>query len=128
VKIKKVMRPAKIAVVDDDDLIRATVCDMVREICPGAQVVEYRSATRAMHEVETGTVDLLVTNCHMPDMDGATLVRKLREQKHALPIIMISGSDGARELGEAAGIDRFVPKNLLHPGLAEAINALLVST
>lgn len=122
------MRPAKIAVVDDDDLIRATVCDMVREVCPGVQVVEYRSATRAMHEIETGTVDLLVTNFHMPDMDGSALVRQLREQKHTLPIIMISASEGAQELGEAAGIDRFVPKHFLHPGLAQAINALFTPT
>ena len=119
------MRPPKIAVVDDDDLIRAAVCDLVRETCPSAQVVEYRSATHALHEIGTGTVDLLVTNFHMPDMDGAALVRKVREQKHVLPIIMISASEGAQELGEAAGIDRFVPKHLLHPGLAEAIGALL---
>lgn len=41
---------------------------------------------------------------------------------------MISASDGAQELGEAAGIDRFVPKPFLHPELAEAISALLAPT
>ena len=38
---------------------------------------------------------------------------------------MVSGSDDARELGEEAGIDRFVPKVRLQAGLAEAIHALL---
>jgi len=122
------MRTLKIAVVDDDDLIRATVCYMVRDACPGAEVVDFVSATYALHEIETGTVDLLITNCHMGDMDGPTLVRILREHKHSLPIIMISGSDGAKELGEMAGIDRFVPKHLLHSELGEAVNALLVPT
>jgi CheY-like chemotaxis protein len=119
------MRAVKIAVVDDDDLIRAAVCEMVREACRGVELAEYASAIYAFHEIETGTVDLLITNCHMADMDGPTLVRKLREQKHSLPIIMISGSDGAQELGEAVGIDSFVPKHLLHPGLVEAIGTLL---
>lgn len=41
---------------------------------------------------------------------------------------MISASDGAQKLGEAAGIDRFVPKPFLHPELAEAISALLAPT
>lgn len=121
------MSAIKIAVVDDDDLVRATVCELVRETCPGAVVADYASSTYALHEIETSTVDLLITNCQMPDLDGPSLVRKLREQKQSLPIIMISGSEGARELGEAAGIDRFVPKYLLHPGLAEAITDLLAS-
>lgn len=119
------MRPVKIAIVDDDDLIRTTVCDLVREICPGALVADFASATYVLHEIETSTVDLLITNCHMPDMDGPSLVRKLRAEKHSLPIIMISASEGAEELGTAAGIDRFIPKHLLHPGLAEAISELL---
>ena len=122
------MHPLKIAVVDDDDLVRATACELVREACPDAEVMEYASSTYALHEIETSTVDLLVTNCQMPDMDGPSLVRKLRELKHSLPIIMISASDGAKELGEAAGIDLFVPKNLLYPGLMEAIHALLTRT
>ena len=52
-------------------------------------------------------------------------MRSLREQKHALPIIMVSGSDDARRLGEAAGIDRFVAKNLIHPDLEDSLHALL---
>ena len=122
------MHTVKIAVVDDDDLVRATVCELVRVACPGAEVVDYVSSAYVLHEIETSTVDLLITNCQMPDMDGPSLVRKLRELKHSLPIIMISASNGAQELGEAAGIDRFVPKNLLYPGLVEAIHALLPKT
>jgi len=119
------MHTVRIAVVDDDDLVRAAACELARLACPGAEVLDYASATYALHEIETSTVDLLITNCHMPDMDGPSLVRKLRELKLSLPIIMISASDGAQEVGEAAGIDRFVPKNLLYPALMEAIHALL---
>lgn len=115
----------KIVVVDDDDLVRGVVCATLRELIPTAQVDEYATSLEVIREVETGTVDLLITNCHMPDMDGPSLVRTLRERKYSLPIIMISGSDGARELGEKAGIDRFVAKHALHTELSESVFSLL---
>jgi DNA-binding response OmpR family regulator len=115
----------KIAVVDDDDLIREIICTTIQETYPKAEIAAYVSAKQAFHEIETSTVDLLVTNCHMPDMDGPTLVRTLREQKHSLPIIMVSGSDDARRLGEEAGIDRFVAKHLIQHDLQESLYALL---
>jgi len=59
---------------------------------PTAEIVDCpASARHVLHEIETGTVDLLITNCHMTDMDGPTLVRTLREQKHSIPIVMVSG-------------------------------------
>jgi CheY-like chemotaxis protein len=114
-----------LVIVDDDDQIRSMVHDLAQEVLPSAHIVDCHSCFEALHQIKAGIVDLLITNCHMPDMDGPTMVRKIREQKSLIPIIMVSGSDDARELGEEAGIDRFVPKVRLHAGLAEAIHALL---
>ena len=61
----------------------------------------------------------------MPDMDGPTLVQTIRGMKNAIPIIMVSGSSEARELGEKAGIDRFVEKKRLNAELGDAIHACL---
>ena len=121
------MSALKLVIVDDDDLIRSVIRDVAHEALPAAEITEHNSATYALHDVETGTVDLLITNCHMPDMDGPTLVKTLRDHKHSLPIIMVSGSEDAQQLGELAGIDRFVPKHLLHLNLEEAIFGLLAS-
>ena len=115
----------KVIVVDDDDQIRDIVQQIAIEALPFAEIVTYTSAIHAMHEIETGTANLLITNCHMPDMDGPTLVRTLREKKHALPIIMVSGSEDAETLGQEAGIDSFVAKNLIHTSLGDAIHMLL---
>src|SRR5437016_13449045 len=115
----------KLVIVDDDDEIRGLVRAMAEQALPSAQFTEHTLARKALHQIEAGPVDLLITNCHMPDMDGPTLVKTLRNRKNSLPIIMVSGSDEARKLGENAGIDRFVPKHLLHGNLAEAIFAVL---
>ena len=115
----------KLLIVDDDDEVRAIILEVARETVPSAEITEYAAATNALREIERDSVDLLITNCHMPDMDGPTLVKELRDHKHALPIIMVSGSDDARRLGEQAGIDRFVAKHLIHPDLPVAISELL---
>jgi len=54
---------------------------------PSASVSGHTSSLLALQEVESGSVDLLITNCHMPDMDGPTLVRAIRQAKKAIPIV-----------------------------------------
>jgi len=118
----------QIVVVDDDDNIRSIVCALVRDALPEAKIEEHFSSLHALKNVETGAADLLITNCHMPDMDGPTLVKEIRKKKHAIPVIMISGSSEARLLGEQAGIDKFVEKTQLTRELGDAIRSFLDAT
>jgi CheY-like chemotaxis protein len=116
---------SRIVVVDDDDDVRSVLCALAHEAVPCATIDQHRSALNALHEVETGLADLLITNCHMPDLDGPTLVQTIRGMKNAIPIIMVSASADARELGEKAGIDWFVEKNRLSAELGDAIHMCL---
>lgn len=119
------MRNLELIIVDDDDDVRLAVHLLVQEALPLAHITDHRLCLDALQQLESRGADLLITNCHMPDMDGPTLVRILREKKFSIPIIMISASDDARKLGQAAGIDRFIEKRFLDPDLAAAIHALL---
>jgi len=119
------VHPCHIVIVDDDDAIRSVITAIAREAVPSALVTEHTSSLHALQEVESGAADLLITNFQMPDMDGRALVEKIRGEKNAIPIIMVSGSDEARMMGENAGIDCFVSKNVLHSALAEAIRSLI---
>ena len=116
-----------IVVVDDDDAIRSVVVAVVQEAIPSAEVSAHTSALQALQEISTGTIDLLITNCHMPDMDGPTLIKTLRDDKNAVPIIMVSGSDEAREVAEEVGVDVFVPKYAIRSTLTDAIRSLVAA-
>lgn len=118
-------RPFHLVIVDDDDDIRHAVETVARETFPDADIASYNACVPAIKRIKTGTTDLLITNCHMPDMDGPTLVRKLRAEHHSLPIVMVSASEDARQLGEDAGIDRFVKKCELTQHLPAALRNLL---
>jgi CheY-like chemotaxis protein len=120
------MHQSRIVVVDDDEAVRSIVCALAHEAMPDATIGEHNSGLNALHEVETGAADLLITNCHMPDLDGLALVEAIRRMKNTIPIIMVSGSADARERGEKAGIDKFVAKNRLNAELGEAIHTCLV--
>jgi two-component system chemotaxis response regulator CheY len=114
-----------IVIVDDDDTIREIVVAATHEAFPNAILSEHYLSANALQEIRKGGADMLITNCHMPDIDGPTLVKTIRAMRSDIPIIMVSGSDDARALGEEAGIDRFVAKHTIYPKLPEAIHALL---
>lgn len=117
----------KIVIVDDDDAVRSVIVALVQEAMPSALIVDYFSSLHALREVETGSVHLLITNFEMADINGGELVRAIRREKNAIPIIMVSGRDEAREVGEAAGVDLFIPKYSLTVALKEAVLSLLKS-
>ena len=112
-------------IVDDDDSVRSVLVEMAREAVPSADVSSHASALHALQEIHSSGVDLLITNCHMPDMDGATLVKTLRAEKNAIPVIMVSGSEDARAIAEGLGVDCFVPKYAIHSVLSGAIQSLI---
>ena len=81
--------PCHIIIVDDDDDIRPILTAAAREAVPSAVVTEHTSSLHALHEVESGTANLLITNYKMPDMNGLELTATIRRQKNAIPIIMV---------------------------------------
>ena len=72
--------------------------------------------------------DLLVTDLTMPEMTGSQLIRRLRETRSHLPVILMSGFNdavigGEDSLGE--GATEFMGKPFSRTALAEAISRVL---
>jgi signal transduction histidine kinase/DNA-binding response OmpR family regulator len=55
----------------------------------------------ALRMLQAGRFDLAILDMHMPDMDGATLAARIREDGHALPLVLFS-SLGRKEVGDSA--------------------------
>lgn len=115
----------EIVVVDDDDAVREIVVQLTLEAVPLAHISSMLNGREALTQIKIHGADLLITNFRMPGMDGPALVRELRAQEFAGPVIMISGNPEARQLGEAAGISRFVAKTEVTSALPKAILSLL---
>ena len=79
-----------VLLVDDEDLVRATVADMLADL--GYEVVEAGSAAAALRLLDGGLVpDLLVTDHLMPGLTGTELAHTVRQRRPNLPVLIVSG-------------------------------------
>jgi CheY-like chemotaxis protein len=92
---------------DDEDAVFLLHRTIEREFA-GATVSECRSGTDALQFLAGQPVDAIVTDNHMPGMDGLTLVRLIREQDVRTPILMLTGSDHMESAALGAGVTCFV--------------------
>ncbi len=80
---------AKILIVDDEESIRSILRQLFEY--EGHEVEESGSADEALAALEEGPVDVAFLDVKMPGQDGIELLGRLRRDRPALQVIMISG-------------------------------------
>ena len=90
--------PARILVVDDDPLIIRLIIDTLN--VEGYDVDSAENGVAALEKTRHARFDLILSDLHMPQLDGVGLYRALTEgQGHPVPkIIFVTGSVGSSEL------------------------------
>ena len=81
---------ANILVVDNSPSIRELVCETLSEM--GHQTFQAKDGLQALAEVERRRFDAVITDYHMPGMDGIELIGKLRQlgRFKSKPILVLS--------------------------------------
>jgi DNA-binding response OmpR family regulator len=122
---KKTIKP-RVLIVDDEADILSVIADTV-----GAQhsckLVQAKTLTEAKAILETQPIDLLVTDLHLPDGDGLTLLPMLRREQPNSNAIVISGSgdvDGAITALRNGAVD-FLKKPFSATELSERVGRAL---
>jgi DNA-binding NtrC family response regulator len=79
---------ADILVVDDDDVIRDTLCELLSAdySCQTANTAE-----EALAKLEAQGFDVVLTDISMPGLNGRELLEKVVELYPGTPVIIISG-------------------------------------
>jgi DNA-binding response OmpR family regulator len=81
--------PNRILVVDDDICIRDISAQILAS--SGYQVDTVEDGAAAWDALHASSYDLLITDNNMPKVSGIDLVKRLRSERMALPVIMASG-------------------------------------
>jgi DNA-binding response OmpR family regulator len=122
---KKTIKP-RVLIVDDEADILSVIADTV-----GAQhsckLVQAKTLSEAKAILETQAIDLLVTDLHLPDGDGLTLLPMLRREQPNSNAIVISGSgdvDGAITALRNGAVD-FLKKPFSATELSERVGRAL---
>jgi DNA-binding response OmpR family regulator len=100
----------RILVVEDDESIGQTVSTSLQS--HGYVVQWSRDAASATASVEASLPDLVLLDAGLPDVDGFTLCRWLREQHRDLPIVLVTARDAEIDIvvGLDAGASDYVTK------------------
>lgn len=99
-----------ILVVDDFDDTRLLLRTWLER--RGFRVVEAENGIQAINQAETESPDLIIMDMQMPQLDGLSATRRIRnlESMNSVPIVAVSayGADQFREQALAAGCNEYV--------------------
>ena len=82
-----------ISVVDDDESVRESLPDLLREF--GFEAQTFSSAEEFLASEAVADTNCLVLDVAMPGMTGRDLQRKLKLREHPIPIVFITGQRDA---------------------------------
>jgi two-component system chemotaxis response regulator CheY len=105
----------KVLVADDSQTMRMFILFHLIKLLPGVQILEAENGVAAVDKMMREDVDLILTDMNMPELDGAGVIRAVRQGlKKLTPIIVITtkGEKRDRERGLALGANGYITKPL----------------
>ena len=119
---------AKLLVVDDEPNIRDLLASSLR--FAGFDVVTAEDGGGAFHEAQASRPDLIVLDVMLPDMDGFTVTRRLRDAGVTTPVLFLTARDDMRDKiqGLTVGGDDYVTKPFGLEEVVARIRAILRRT
>ncbi len=101
----------RVLFVDDEASALAALERMIDTAQPGWDVRYLTNPSDALEAIETGDVDVVVSDMQMPEMDGATLLKRVRASSPSTARIVMSGHTNQAAAIRAAGVaQRFLAK------------------
>jgi len=115
----------KLLLVEDDAALVTAVARGLRGA--GYAVDTAGSAEECVGLLRLNAYDVVVLDLGLPDVDGLTLLRRLRDQQIAVPVLVLTarGELTDRVAGLDAGADDYLQKPFAFPELLARLRALL---
>ncbi len=120
--------PMKALLVDDHPLILSALQSVIGGLGQDILVEGVDSAAAARERLAADPdVDLVLLDLALGDADGFDLLRELREDYPALPVVVVSASERTSDVIRAIdlGAMGFVPKRSSHAQLTEALQMVM---
>jgi two-component system, cell cycle response regulator len=112
-----------ILTVDDSRAVRTIVGKQVKEL--GFDVLEAEDGIQGLQVLSDSSVDLVLLDVTMPNMDGPTMLSKMRESGNKTPVIMLT-SESKRSI-VAGAMKQGITDYILKPFKPEELRAKVLS-
>jgi len=116
------MRNMKILIVDDEDCIRTLVQSTLNR--DGRHIVLAVGGKEAIAVFRKERPDITILDLDMPDIDGLTVLREIRNIRSDATVFIFTGTDNpeAERQARKLGVTEFLQKGLALPTFGEMEN------
>lgn len=118
----------RLLIADDHPLFRLALAQTLRDVVPGAEVLEAGSLAELQEQLaQDADIDVILLDLHMPDSQGLMGLASLRAEHPGVVVAMISAHDDPHTIRRALsyGASAFIPKRSDVEQLREALRAVL---
>lgn len=115
-------------VADDHPLFRDAIASVIEAGLPGSRLWEAESLASALHQArDLPALDLLLLDLNLPDAEGLSGLRTLREALPELPVAIVSADQARRTVLDALdlGAVGYIPKSTPRQALISALHQIL---
>ena len=122
----------RIIIVDDSGTARMFIkrCFEISG-CQDAEFIEAGNGQEALEKLKGTTVDLVVSDLHMPEMDGTELLKRIKSSPrfHEIPVIIMSSAANPKKVEELKSLLALdvLSKPVSPASVSKAIEPLLKS-
>lgn len=121
---------ANILIVDDSSTMRKIISRSLRQAgLPVDDILEAGDGIEGINALQSSgkTVNLILSDINMPNMDGLEFVKAVRANGYTMPIVMITTEGGEDVIAEAlaSGAKDSIKKPFTPEQLSEKLGALL---
>ncbi len=117
-----------VMIVDDQQSMRG-ICKYILNQIGFTSIIEAKSGRDALGKLESSSVDLIISDWNMEDIDGLTLLRVIRKhpKTQAMPFIMATGRSDQEQVKEAisCGVNNYIIKPFDASTMKKRIEAVI---
>jgi DNA-binding response OmpR family regulator len=116
--------PRRSLVVDDNSMVLQIIGEMLSR--NGWEVTTTNDALKALDLIETEYFDIVLTDLMMPDIDGWTVARKVKERSPQTRVVLITAWGHVYKKANLSerGVDLLISKPVGYEAFTIAINEL----
>ena len=116
--------PTVLIVDDDPNLLKMLQRTLVYQ---DIHVLTANNGLEALPMIDAQKPDMIIVDCMMPEMDGVTLIRQLRDERNNTMILMLTARDAIenRVFGLESGADDYLVKPFASAELVARVHAML---
>lgn len=120
-----ILNPIRVMIVDDHTMVRRGLAVILKTVDDLVLVGEASNGQEAVHLCEQAQPDVILMDLVMPDMDGTTATRIIRERRPHVQIIALTSFHEKELVQKAleAGAISYLLKNVSADELAKAIRS-----